>query len=83
MSSFQRTYVEMGQDDYRRVCTCLYGDDKTSVMKNDSGEERCDYYDGKVLGGKGSEYVQRGHEKREEKSPKAVKPTKLYEPYSG
>ena len=77
----------MGQEGYRRVCTCLYGDDKTTVLKNESGEERCDYYDGKVLGGKGNEFAER--EKKDEttskplpKGPKIIKPTKLYEHYN-
>lgn len=46
---------DLGQVDYYRVCTCLYGDDKTSVLKADNGEERCHYYDGKVPGGKASD----------------------------
>ena len=47
----------MGQeDDYQRVCTCLYDEDKASVKLDDGGNVRCEFYDGKVLSGKYAEY---------------------------
>ena len=50
-------FSQLGQeDDYQRVCTCLYDEDKVSVKLDDGGNVRCEFYDGKVLSGKYAEY---------------------------
>ena len=50
-------FSQLGQeDDYQRVCTCLYDEDKASVKLDDGGNVRCEFYDGKVLSGKYAEY---------------------------
>ena len=49
-------FPQLGEDNYQRVCTCLYDEDNASVQRDDGDKARCEYFDGKVISGKYPEY---------------------------